>query len=764
MKNIKNHMILGAVALMALGMGVSCVSEAPFESAGEGNLHLSATLNGETVTRGEIDPLTMESLREKAVIYVEKKAGTRHEVVRKYKGLDNVPASISLTKGTTYLAEGWTGDSVSASFSAKFYRGKTSEFVMEDESSILLKCNIANVLVSIAEETFDMGLSDVKMTVGHSRGELEFSAAAEGGSTLRNTGYFMMPSTDTDLSYHISATSSAGESIEKDGVIENVQRAHEYRIRLRGTDSPDYGGSLIKVEIEDIPVIDESIEIFGRPMVAGVEFDIDQQVVATPGNFSDRIVSVRGFFSIASLVITEENGNPVVPGYASVNIANSADAQHSAMTVAGLTFDHMSKEDPETHVNIDEYYITFSKNYLDALATSDKEYRFSIIAKDNNGKMGKAVLRVANTDDAVEVLAPIGTAEAPDPERNPMAVLGTNATIEGYVYGEEATNFGIAYREAGTSAWTYVPASGSQTNAAKRKLRGVSRVTTATRADKVTFSVKITGLTPGTTYEYRTYADGWDNLPVSTFTTEGKYIIPNASMETWDTYSASTLLGTKNVTFPGSGSRSFWDSGNEGAATANMTLTDKSTDMVGSGKYSARLESKSAMGVIAAGNLFIGSYVRTDGTNGVLSLGRTYNQSHPSKMVMLAHYRPASGVSIKSGNEGYVEVTSGGTDHGQVYIALSTEPIEIRTNPNDRKLFDTEDPAVIAYGQVTWKEAFGPDGALQRLEIPFTYNDRAKTKRPKYLIMVASASKFGDYFSGAKGSVMYLDDFELVYE
>lgn len=764
MKNIKNHIVIGAVAAMALGMGVSCVSEAPFENVGEGSLHLSTTLNGETVTRGEIDALTMESLRERAVVYVEKKAGARHEVVRKYKGLDNVPASISLTKGATYLAEAWTGDSVSASFSAKFYRGKTSEFVMDDESSVLLKCNIANVLVSMAEETFDMDLSDVRMTVGHSRGELVFSADAEGGSTLRNTGYFMMPSADTDLSYHISAVSSAGESIVKDGVIENVQRAHEYRIRLRGTETPDYGGSLIKVEIEDIPVIDDSIDIFGRPMVTGVEFDVDQQVVGTPGDFADHIVSVRGFYGLASVVISEENGHQIIPGSASVNVAKLTDGQHSALTAAGVNFDHVTKPDPETGVVVDEYYITFSKRYLDALAANDDEYRFGITATDMKGKSGRSVLRVANTENAVEVMAPVGTAEAPDPELSPMAVLATEATLQGYVYGEDATNFGIAYREAGTSAWTKVPASSSQSNAAKRRLRGMSRAQSATRADKITFTVTIKGLVPGTTYEYRTYADGWDNLPVSTFSTEDKYMIPNASMETWDTYSASTLLGTKNVTFPGSGSRSFWDSGNEGAATANMTLTDKSTDMVGSGTYSARLESKSAMGMIAAGNLFIGSYVKTDGTNGVLSLGRTYNQSHPSKMVLLANYRPASGVSVKSGNEDYVEVTSGGKDQGQIYIALSTEPIEIRTNPENRKLFDTEDPAVIAYGQVTWNDAFGPDGALQRLEIPFTYNNRAQTKRPKYLIMVASASKFGDYFSGAKGSVMYLDDFELVYE
>ena len=132
-------------------------------------------------------------------------------------------------------------------------------------------------------------------------------------------------------------------------------------------------------------------------------------------------------------------------------------------------------------------------------------------------------------------------------------------------------------------------------------------------------------------------------------------------------------------------------------------------------------------------------------------------------------------MTVKKGNEGYVEITSGGTDQGQIYIALTTAPIEIRTDPSNRKLFPSsatnedgkpsEDyDKVIAYGQVTWKEAFGPDGALQEIDIPFVYNDRARTTAPVYLVLVASASKFGDFFCGSSSSVMYLDDFELIYE
>jgi hypothetical protein len=196
-----------------------------------------------------------------------------------------------------------------------------------------------------------------------------------------------------------------------------------------------------------------------------------------------------------------------------------------------------------------------------------------------------------------------------------------------------------------------------------------------------------------------------------------------------------------------------------------MTLTNKTTDMVHSGTYSARLASSKAFGMLAAGNVFVGSYVKTDGTNGVLSLGRDMGFStHPSKVAVYVNYRPGTVDIIKSGNEDYLDFTTGENDHGQIYIAIVDEPIDIRTNPNNQKLFDPNDTHVIAYGQVTWKDNYGEDGQLQRIEIPFTYYDRANTTRATYLVVTCCASKFGDFFSGSSSSVLYLDDFELVYE
>ena len=45
--------------------------------------------------------------------------------------------------------------------------------------------------------------------------------------------------------------------------------------------------------------------------------------------------------------------------------------------------------------------------------------------------------------------------------------------------------------------------------------------------------------------------------------------------------------------------------------------------------------------------------------------------------------------------------------------------------------------------------------------IPLVYRDL--TRKPTHILVVFSASKYGDYFHGGKGSLLYVDDFSLVY-
>lgn len=745
MNRIKDIMKRSAVVVAAAALFTSCAMEVPFGEGGDGDLTIVTEIRGDVkvVTRA-IGENELVSLKENCIVYIENSKG----VIKKYKGVDNIPQNIRLKTGQ-YVAEAWSGDSVSASFDKKFYRGYEKFEMAEGSNALTLKCNIANVLVSIDPESLNVNLQDMKVTFSHSRGELVFDSSNIDGETK---GYFMMPNADKDLKYVIEGKKPDGSAYKKEGVIAGVQRAHEYSMKITQDQSViTDGGAWVKITIADIPVIEDEVEIFPAPAVNGVDYLIEDQIISTDRDFKDVQVYVRGYFGLNSLVADySSNFTGLTSGENILSNTVITSLRDKGIIVERNESEDAASSQESGKVKVDEVYITFTKSFLDALPASSDEYSVTFTATDAQGKRGSAVLRLANTEDAIDY-RPVAAVPVEGASLGLMAIRPTTATITGQVFDANAANYGIKYRKQGTTDW-----------------RSASAETNTRASALKTYTATLTGLDPGTTYEYIAYCDGFDSKEAYTFTTESIFTIPNASFEDWSTYSAKTLLGTKNVTLPwsvGDKEASFWGSGNEGAATANMTLTDKSTDMLHSGTYSARLESKSAMGMLAAGNVFVGTYVRTDGTNGVLSLGREYNGSHPSRLRVWANYRPGSGVSIKSGNESFCpDGFAGGNDHGQIYVALTTEKVEIRTNPSNRKLFNKDEECVLAYGEQTWTSSFGPDGALQQIDIPIVYNDRAKSNKPLYLVIVVSASKYGDYFSGAAGSVMYLDDFELIYE
>lgn len=757
MKTIVKYIILPGVVLGATALLQSCAMDAPFGEGGEGSLSINTEINGETKqTRAEnnLDNAEyVQSLRDKCVVFIENSRG----VMRKYKGLSTIPASIKLSTGQ-YVCNAWTGDSVAASFDSKFYRGQQPFEIIENEStSVSMKCNIANVVVSVdAASVAGTGLQNPKITFTSSRGSLEFDETM----FADNKGYFMIPSPQDTKNYtaenrtitvNIEGTTEDGQAYSKESRIQNVERAHEYQIAL-SADKPsiDEGGALIQLIIKDIPIIDDTVEIFPAPVVKGYGFDIAEQLINTDRTFNDQKLYICEYKGTKSVQVGfSENFTDMTDG----DLLNNTYVEQ--LQAKGITVERQNSKDAESGVDVYEMYVTFPAAFLNALPSSPMQYTVAITATDSRNLVTSASLRIANSNEAIEKIDDVIADPAPDAETNPMAVLATKATLTGTLYNAGAARYGFKYRKAGESAWNEAVATGA--NGAPRR----------TRANKGTaYSVTLSGLEAGTTYEFKAFADDFESTNIQTFTTEAKYIIPNASMEEWSTYQAQTMLGPKTVTFPGTGDvTTHWDSGNEGAATANGILTNKSTDMVHSGTYSARLESKIIFKMIAAGNLFFGDYVKTDGTNGVLALGREYNGSHPTKLRVYANYRPGTNLSIKDDNKEYVgDLTDSGCDNGQIYVALTVEAVDIRTKPADRKLFNVDDEQVLAYGQVTWKEAFGPDGQLQMVEIPIEYKANARTTRPTHLVITCCASKFGDFFSGADGSVMYLDDFELVYE
>jgi hypothetical protein len=73
--------------------------------------------------------------------------------------------------------------------------------------------------------------------------------------------------------------------------------------------------------------------------------------------------------------------------------------------------------------------------------------------------------------------------------------------------------------------------------------------------------------------------------------------------------------------------------------------------------------------------------------------------------------------------------------------------------------WDGTDSRIIAYGDL--EQNTSDNGEWKEFNIPLTFYNT--TKKPSYLLIVCSSSKYGDYFYGSDSSKLYLDDFELVY-
>ena len=266
-----------------------------------------------------------------------------------------------------------------------------------------------------------------------------------------------------------------------------------------------------------------------------------------------------------------------------------------------------------------------------------------------------------------------------------------------------------------------------------------------------TFTATLTGLSPSTTYKYRISVDGTAGSEL-TFTTAAATPLENGSFDEW-----SAEVATNGTLWQPWSTSSFWDTGNRGATSiADSNSVPTSETCNGTGK-AASLETKWIVMKLAAGNIFTGSYVRTDGTNGVLSFGREFS-SFPSKLRI--NYKYTSATIDKIGEDA-LSYLKGQPDSCHIYIALTDwdQPLEIRTRPSERQLFDKNDSHVIAYAEYI---SGNSDSQYQQKDLVLDY--RYTNRTPKYILVVASASKYGDYFTGGVGSKLLIDNFELIYE
>lgn len=761
-----NKILLGLLACGALGgLTQSCVSDAPFaDGDGEGTLRLRLSVNSD-LTRAEMNE---DELNDNCVIYISNANG----VLYKYRGIDELPSSLQMKYGG-YVAEAWTGDSVPASFESRFYRGYMPFRIEGSGNTVVqLVCKIANVAVSIDENSIqDDMMTDWKVTVSNSSGSLAFDAATPDDAIA----YFMMPNADiaraddgsilkgdddwtlyTNLTYRVEGKAKDGSSFVKTGVIGGdkgygegiVEHAHEYILSFEY--NPEYeeqGGSFINIKVvdEEMEVHEEVVGLFSRPAIKGVGFELDRQVVGAEGGFkaSDaKIIKIAGFNGLKSIQITSPDAAEVNLPSDGVDLRKLASNAEADILARGIKWDYSPSDDPE---EVSTSYVHFTPDFLNALKERAHEYVIDIHVVDGNNRVNDAQLRLAIGEEAVVVDDPVTFSETIDY----MAIGLTTATISGTVNADDVADAKVVYRPYGSmQQWSEA----------------------AIPAAKGSFTVQLTGLSENTSYEYTFKTGELTGSEKHSFTTEGRFEIPFGDMETWSLY--NNKVAFPGVSYDPENYDNFWDSGNHGSTSFSLaakTLTEGSTTIKHGGEKSARLTSQfvgmMGVGKFAAGNLFAGKFGKTQGTSGAeLEFGRPYNGSHPEALEVYVHYTPKT--------VGYSEndaLPKNQMDQAQIFIAFANKAAKLDTSKgyyfeptgSTRPGYDYE---ILGYGEKTFTAAVGSGNTMEKVTIPVQWYDKAHSVKATHIIIVCSASKYGDFFTGGDGSVMYVDDFSLIYK
>lgn len=707
---------------------------------GEGFLALSVELStdpdGATTTR---TLPTVDELNNSCAIKI-RNAG--RELIREYQGLNNVPAELQLITGA-YSVSATAGSKVDVAFDAPYYEGETNFNIEKGTvTAITLPVYLQNTLVEMAySDAADKKFKSCIVSVSMSKGSLEFDKANP------QTGYFLMPEGETELDWALDAVTVDGIPYQKTGVITDVKSSTKYTLHFDYQElEPEDGGMYLQIQVEEEPVDPrECIFQIGRAPVIERYENEQYYSLNEPVNFSlndagrEIAISIRTSSELKSLTMTcPEFQSLLGLNFTTIDIHTVADNVRVPLEAKGISYinEYNVEEDISTAriMLADIFFQYFTQT------DEEKTYYIDLKATDNNKRYRTARLQimVSNAIVTTQIMKDYNVWSS-------HAFVTANVNTALYDALEESQKvLSFNYRKKGETAW----------------------LTQTATLEGSTMSATLNGLEDGVTYEFTANCAGQAS-PAATyeFTTETASQLPNSSFEDWQKPDKAWLI------YPNGGSM-FWDSGNHGSATLNVNVTnyDETLKAPGSsGNRSIKMESQfvSLLGIgkFAAGNVFAGQYIGTDGTDGILGFGRSFT-SRPAKLKGYMKY-VSTAVTDRADNAPDDAPAVGAADQAHIYVAVGDwenetgiePPVIIKTK--EVKLFDKTGPGVIAYGELV--QSTSTEGTdMVPFEIQLDYRDL--TRKPLYIIVVASASKYGDYFTGGRGSTLWLDDLELVYE
>ena len=329
-------------------------------------------------------------------------------------------------------------------------------------------------------------------------------------------------------------------------------------------------------------------------------------------------------------------------------------------------------------------------------------------------------------------------------------------TVTALISAEEyASGAALEYRIKGDTEWQPMQESGYDAGILTATIAPEWKTETNPNGLTVYKLVPKKGLFAGHTYEFRLLVSGSEQGAPLEYTAPAGNTIPNGDME-----DASMSCWTQN-----NKTAEFWGSGN------NTFTKGLCTQASFAGGTRAKLQATSAMGVLASGNLFTGLFQKDLITRGVVSFGQTYAWKARPRALKVQYFAEHIGpvdIDKKFG----APIGMGDQDRARIMVAIvdwnARREVGSGTKPptgtwDPQEAASTEQGKIIAYGSLFIDESSTGDRMIDtELELHF-YDREAKPSGLYQLVISCSTSAYGDFMTGCKSNVLYIDNFEWAY-
>ena len=616
-----------------------------------------------------------------------------------------------------YTAVATCGESLSegsaAAFDSPFY-SDTETFVIKNGVSetldMTLVLDAVKVTTKFSEEIRENFKSYV-LTVSNGVSELVFSNLH---GTVDKDGYFAVTGT---LEWSLALTNNDGEVYETlTGSYEEVKPKQHYAISFRMAEKQPEGGAVISIVVDDsmtekVHDILLDFMVKDKPEISA-SFSLDSPLSFYTGDASEKILYVNLKHPATSFLISHDDEGLAAAGLPEeVELVNASEEMLSSLVGLGITAPSVTAEVLNTEIDLTGFFSSLPAG----------TYGFEIFVQN---------------DAEGELLQEISFEVKPVVETLTANAWARFAYLSGrWLTEDQPEGLGFQYR-TGDEEWTDVDAD------------------VTVNAEAKTFEAELHSLAAGAQYEYRAVTAAFRETQSVQFSTETEQVVPNMNFDSW--------YQDGSVWYPDADADNFyWDTANKGSSMAKLTPTapeETHLAVTGEGKKAAKLESMYAnlviVKVFAAGNIYTGKFgeAKISPTGATLDWGVPFT-SRPLALKGFYDYSP------KTVDQGSYNDMSGKTDIGQIQIMLTDWDAPFRIDTSAGTFVDVEsDGHIIAYASLD----LGQTDGYQPFTLELEYRDRTRT--PKYIVIVAAASKYGDYFTGGVGSTLYLDEFSFVYD